>query len=231
MAIVHHGRYLPYLEAARVEYLRHLGHPYTEWREAGVDAAVLEVFVQYRQALRFDDVVDVHVRLASATRTTFQMAYLLTRDGDAVATGVTVHGLINESGRPVRLPDWLIALGAGRLEELDDVAGRILEQDLLAAGPFDDVVAERRAGVAEPGDLGVDVVDDEVDAVPAAGSGLGAVRHRPPRRARRPGEQQPQVAALDVGERGRGARQHLEAEQLACRRRSPRRRRRPCSGR
>ncbi len=112
MSVVHHGRYFPYLEAARVEYLRHLGHPYTEWREAGIDAAVLEVFAQYRQALRFDDVVDVHVRLASATRTTFQMAYLLTRDGDAAATGVTVHGAVTPEGRATRLPAWLVELGA-----------------------------------------------------------------------------------------------------------------------
>ena len=112
MAVVHHGRYLPYLEAARVEYLRHLGHPYTEWREQGVDAAVLEVFMQYRQALRFDDVVDVHVRLAVVTRATFQMAYLLTRDGDAVATGVTVHGAVTADGRPTRLPRWLVEMGA-----------------------------------------------------------------------------------------------------------------------
>src|SRR3954462_13047370 len=112
MAVVHHGRYLPYLEAARVEYLRHLGHPYTEWREAGVDAAVLEVFVQYRQALRFDDVVDVHVLLASATRATFQMAYLLTREGTPVATGVTVHGAVTSDGRPTRLPAWIVEMGA-----------------------------------------------------------------------------------------------------------------------
>ena len=111
MAVVHHGRYLPYLEAARVEYLRHLGHPYTEWREAGIDAAVLEVFAQYRQALRFDDVVDVHVQLATVTRTTFQMAYLLTRDATAVATAVTVHGAVTTDGRPTRLPRWLVAMG------------------------------------------------------------------------------------------------------------------------
>jgi acyl-CoA thioester hydrolase len=111
MGVVHHGRYFPYLEAARVEYLRHIGHPYALWREAGVDAAVLEVFVQYRQALRFDDVVDVHVRLASATRTTFQMAYLLTREAMPVATGVTVHGAVTADGRATRLPPWLVEMG------------------------------------------------------------------------------------------------------------------------
>jgi acyl-CoA thioester hydrolase len=112
MGVVHHGRYLPYLEAARVEYLRHLGHPYTAWREDGLDAAVLEVFMRYRQALRFDDVVDVHVLLAAVTRTTFQMAYLLTRDGTPVATGVTVHGAVTSDGRATRLPPWLVEMGA-----------------------------------------------------------------------------------------------------------------------
>lgn len=111
MGIVHHSRYLPYLEEARVEYLRHLGHPYHELRAEGVDYAVLEAFVQYRLPLRFDDVVDVHLRLGAATRATFQIAYLLTVDGQVRATAVTVHGCVNPDGRPVRMPAWLLALG------------------------------------------------------------------------------------------------------------------------
>ena len=113
MGIVHHSRYLPYLEEARVAYLRAIGHPYTEWREQGLDAAVLEAYVRYRRPLRFDDEVDVHLRLASATRTTFQMAYLLTTDDEPAATAVTVHGLVGTGGRPARLPAWLVELGGG----------------------------------------------------------------------------------------------------------------------
>lgn len=112
MGIVHHSRYLPYLEEARVEYLRALGHPYHELRAEGVDYAVLEAFVQYRQPLRFDDVVHVHLRLGAATRATFQIAYLLTVEGQVRATAVTVHGCVNADGRPVRMPGWLLALGA-----------------------------------------------------------------------------------------------------------------------
>lgn len=123
MGIVHHSRYLPYLEEARVEYLRHLGHPYHELRAdrvdadgvitAGIDMVVLEAFVRYRAPLRFDDLVDVHVGLAAANRTTFQMAYLLTVDGHACATAVTVHGSITATdGRPTRSPAWLRELAA-----------------------------------------------------------------------------------------------------------------------
>ncbi len=111
MGIVHHSRYLPYLEEARVEYLRSIGHPYVELRAEGVDYAVLEAFVQYRQPLRFDEVVEVHLRAGAATRATFQMSYLLTVDNEVRATAVTVHGCVNASGRPVRMPEWLRALG------------------------------------------------------------------------------------------------------------------------
>jgi acyl-CoA thioester hydrolase len=111
MGIVHHSRYLPYLEETRVAYLRELGHPYAEMRSEGIDYAVLECFVRYRSPLRFDEQVDVHLSLASASRTSFQMDYLLTVDGGVRATGVTVHGCITTTtGRPTRLPDWLTDL-------------------------------------------------------------------------------------------------------------------------
>ena len=111
MGIVHHSRYLPYLEEARVEYLRSLGHPYVELRAEGVDYAVLEAFVQYRRPLRFDEVVQVHLRFGAATRASFQMAYLLTVGDEVRATAVTVHGCVNAAGKPVRMPAWLLALG------------------------------------------------------------------------------------------------------------------------
>jgi acyl-CoA thioester hydrolase len=112
MGIVHHSRYLPYLEETRVAYLRHLGHPYSELRAEGFDYAVLECFVQYRRPLQFDEEVTVHLALAVASRTTFQIAYLLEVDGEVRATAVTVHGCITAAGRPTRLPAWLAALGS-----------------------------------------------------------------------------------------------------------------------
>ena len=110
MGIVHHSRYLPWLEAARVEYLRDLGHPYAELRAEGVDYTVIEAYMQYRQPVQFDDIVDVHLRLGSVSRATFQIGYLLTVAGQTRATGVTVHGCVNMQGRPQRMPAWLLSL-------------------------------------------------------------------------------------------------------------------------
>jgi acyl-CoA thioester hydrolase len=107
MGIVHHAAYLPYLEEARVEYLRHLGHPYSEVRQDGHNFAVLEVSVHYRRPLVFDEVVDVFVGAGAVTRTTFQLAYLLTVDEEVRATAVTVHGCVDSSGKAIRLPAWV----------------------------------------------------------------------------------------------------------------------------
>jgi len=111
MGIVHHSRYLPMMEEARVAYLRHIGHPYQEIRDEGIEMNVLEAWVRYRMPLLFDDVVDVHVNLASVERASFQMGYLLTVDDEIRAGGVTAHGCVTPAGRPTRLPPWMHALG------------------------------------------------------------------------------------------------------------------------
>jgi acyl-CoA thioester hydrolase len=116
MGIVHHSRYLPIMEEARVAYLRHIGHPYQSIRDEGLDMAVLEVFMQYRKPVRFDELVDVHVALSKVERATFQMTYLLSVDGDARLTGVTVHGCITSDGRATRLPPWLRELDTSAID-------------------------------------------------------------------------------------------------------------------
>jgi acyl-CoA thioester hydrolase len=111
MGIVHHSRYLPMMEEARVAYLRHIGHPYSAIRAEGIEMNVLEAWCQYRRPLEFDEVVDVHVNLASVERASFQMGYLLTVAGEIRASGVTAHGAVTPDGRPTRLPAWLRDLG------------------------------------------------------------------------------------------------------------------------
>src|SRR5262249_52756500 len=98
------------------------------------------------------------------------------------------------------------------LEELDRVPRRGVEDDLLAAGAGDDLVAEAETGVTQPVHLGGDVVHDELDAVPAPGLGATAIGHGPSRGARGPAEQEAEVAPGDVGERRGRAREEREAQ-------------------
>src|SRR5215204_3920493 len=63
------------------------------------------------------------------------------------------------------------------LEKLDGVAGRVLEQDLLSASALDDLVAEVRPSIAHSLDFAGEIIDLELDAVPAARLGLTSVGH------------------------------------------------------
>jgi acyl-CoA thioester hydrolase len=110
MGVIHHAAYLPYLEEARVEFLRAIGHPYDEVRAddgTGREFPVLEEWVHYRAALYFDDQVDLWLTVGAVTRATFQIAYLLAVEGQTRAIAVTVHGCVDRAGAPTRLPAWV----------------------------------------------------------------------------------------------------------------------------
>jgi len=112
MGVAHHAAYLPYLEAARVEYLRWLGHPYRELRDRdGIEFAVVGVDIRYHAPLRFDDAFTVSCALVERARATFRLAYRVELDGRLVLDGRTRHAVLDrETGAPQRLPEWLAAL-------------------------------------------------------------------------------------------------------------------------
>jgi acyl-CoA thioester hydrolase len=116
MGVAHHAAYLPWLESARVEYLRSLGHPYRELRDRdGVEFAVVGVELRYHSPLRFDDAFSVTCALAERARATFALAYRVEAEGRLVLSGVTRHAVLaRATGAPRRLPAWLadVPLGA-----------------------------------------------------------------------------------------------------------------------
>lgn len=110
MGIVHHSSYLLYLEEARVEYLRAVGHPYDGLRSEGIDFAVVGVDVRYLRPLYFDDAVEIDLVLAEAKGASFGIDYTLRRGDEVVARARTTHGAIAANRRPRRLPPWMIEL-------------------------------------------------------------------------------------------------------------------------
>src|SRR5690349_3520656 len=99
------------------------------------------------------------------------------------------------------IPGVIMSTDGGRLEQLDEVARRVEGEHLSAARTCHDVVAEADAFVGESGDFAVDVVHDEVDAVPPSWARSFSVGHRSAGRALRTRQQQAQVAASHVCER------------------------------
>lgn len=113
MGVVNHAAYLPYLEEARVEYLRSVGHPYGTMREEGFELPVVELAARFLRPVLFDELVDVHLVLTSARAATFEIGYLLTVEDEPRATAVSLHAVTGTDGRPRRCPPWLLALAEG----------------------------------------------------------------------------------------------------------------------
>jgi len=113
MGIVHHSNYAVWFELARVKWLKDRNMSYKEWEDSGVSLAVSELYVQYRNAARFDDEILVEVKLTMAKSRRSHFEYRLVRKSDEVliATGKTTHTPTNSQGQAIRLPEqWLSQL-------------------------------------------------------------------------------------------------------------------------
>ncbi len=104
MGIVHHGNYARWFEDARVRWLDEHQKPYRDWVARGLHFAVTRLEVEYGRAARFDDEVVVETWLDEVRGASLRMAYLVSHGGVQIASGTTEHALVNETGRPRRIP-------------------------------------------------------------------------------------------------------------------------------
>ena len=82
--VVYYGRYLPYFDLARVEYHRHLGRVHI----GNVDFAMRAVTIEYLAPARFDDLLEIFVRVERIGTTSItydHAAYRLTTTAAATS--------------------------------------------------------------------------------------------------------------------------------------------------
>jgi acyl-CoA thioester hydrolase len=106
--IVYYGRYLPYFDQARVEYHRKLGLLGLEIGEEGQEFVMRALTVDYHAPAVFDDLIQVHVRLAriGQTSATYELAAYRERDDVLMVTASQTLVLVDlDERRPVRIPD------------------------------------------------------------------------------------------------------------------------------
>lgn len=113
MAIAHHSAYVVWFEAARVEWLRARGLDYRTLEAAGISLAVSAIEVHYHRSSRFDDELEIDASLTELRSRRVRYRYTISRAGDLIATGSSLHTPIDARGRVQRLPAmWLEALQA-----------------------------------------------------------------------------------------------------------------------
>jgi acyl-CoA thioester hydrolase len=101
--VVYYGRYMPYFDLARTEYHRHLGQI-----ELHGEFALRALSVEYHAPARFDDLLEVFVRVAriGTTSVTYEYAAYRVDDDVLMATASQTAVLIDPSERrPIPVPD------------------------------------------------------------------------------------------------------------------------------
>jgi acyl-CoA thioester hydrolase len=104
MGIVHHANFVNYLELARVVFMDEHDRPYRDYMAAGLHFATTHLEIDYRRPLHFDDRVEISTWLVELRGASLRMAYVLRCHGEVVASAATEHALVDESGRPRRIP-------------------------------------------------------------------------------------------------------------------------------
>ena len=99
---VNNAVYLTYFEQARVKYFHSLG-----WRSNDASVVVARSEVNYRRPILLGDEVMVGCRVASLSRRSYVMEYLLLANGEVAADGLTVQVFL-KNGAPDQLPAELI---------------------------------------------------------------------------------------------------------------------------
>ncbi|GEM85537.1 acyl-CoA thioesterase [Meiothermus granaticius] len=108
MGVVHHSAYVPWLEAARVEWLNRMGVPYTEVERQGLAFAVVELGLTYRHPARFGDQVEVETWLEEVSSRALRYRYRVWKEANLLAEGFTRHLCQEASGKAQRIPTDLL---------------------------------------------------------------------------------------------------------------------------
>ena len=106
--IVFNANYLLYFDVAFTELWREAVGPWQEMVDRGVDAVVREANVRFRSPARYDDVLELHARVAELGDTSMTTNIDVVRDGQVLVEGRLEHVFVDvTSWARTEMPDWI----------------------------------------------------------------------------------------------------------------------------
>jgi len=105
MGIVHHSNYPIWFEAARTDFIRKLGMPYTIMEERGFLLPLIELNCKYKGVAKYEDeiLIKTSVKEFSVTRITFYYEVFREKDNQLITVGETVHAWTNRNLKPLSI--------------------------------------------------------------------------------------------------------------------------------
>ena len=106
---VYHAAYLRFFERARTEWLREKGVEHSGLMEEGLFFVARRMQIDWLKPAHIDDLVDIETRIAAATGARLTLDQEMRRGGALLVTASVEIVMVNEKGRPVRMPRGLVA--------------------------------------------------------------------------------------------------------------------------
>ena len=114
--VVFHGKYVYWMEAGRIEFLRHIGTPYSQFVAEKIAFMPVSLTINYEHPLRFEDEFRLDVWIIRCGRASFEVGNAFYVGGVRCATGsVTLAAVDEVKWKPCPVPklfmdaisDWL----------------------------------------------------------------------------------------------------------------------------
>ena len=105
MRIIYYGNYFRIFEIGRAELFRRLGHPFATYIAQGLYLGVIETRCRYWRPSRYDDDLVIYAGVTDVRGARLTIAYeIRSLDGELRAEGATTHAVIDDDGKPRRIP-------------------------------------------------------------------------------------------------------------------------------
>ena len=107
MGVVYYANSLRFFESARAAYWRSLGRTYKDLEDAQVAMPVIEAHCNYKKPSRYEDLLEVDIRVGEMRTASMRFEYVVYRGPDVIAEGYTRHAIIGPNGRPRAIPQFM----------------------------------------------------------------------------------------------------------------------------
>ena len=104
--VVYYANYLRFLERARTEALFSIGYSNQKIREKFNSIIIVKSCnIEYKKTAHLEDELKIRSFVKSISKTSFFMNQIITRNDDEIVNAQIHLVFINESGRPMRIPE------------------------------------------------------------------------------------------------------------------------------
>jgi acyl-CoA thioester hydrolase len=108
--IVYHGRYVYWMEAARIDFLRHIGCPYSQFISEKIAFMPVSLTLNFKKPMKFEDEFYLEISVLWVKKASFCIQNQFYLNGTLCVSGEVILATVDETQwKPCSIPDSFIS--------------------------------------------------------------------------------------------------------------------------